>query len=63
MKSPPVTPRNYRYFDDWQILSSSQQATLIAHYLSTIWLDNNKNDAEYRHQLRQQQMAALKAKG
>jgi len=51
---------NYRYFSDWQELSPDQQATIIAWYLSTIWLENNKNDAEYRHQLRQQQLSSLK---
>lgn len=54
---------NYRYYGDWQELTPRQQSTLIGHYLSTIWVANNQNDAEYRHQLTETQKRSLRAKG
>lgn len=39
---------NYRYFDDWQTLSPTQQAFLIAHYIANTYVEQHKSDAEAR---------------
>lgn len=36
---------NYRYFHDWQELTSDEQAILVTHYLSGIMIENHKQDA------------------
>lgn len=41
---------NYRYFHDWQELNKDQQAFLIGHFISARWVENNKEDAQYRAQ-------------
>jgi hypothetical protein len=38
----------YRYFHDWQELESDQQAFLIAAYLSDVWVEANKEDAQIK---------------
>lgn len=46
----------YRYFHDWQELEADQQSFLIAHYLSNIWVDAHKADAEAQEIWRKSQL-------
>ena len=37
---------NYRYYHDWQELSGSQKAELVAFYYLNVLVENHKRDAE-----------------
>ena len=43
-----ATKYQYEYFGNWQDLLPEQQAFFIAHHIAENYVENHKNDAEYR---------------
>lgn len=45
---------NYRYYHDWQELTPTERAVLVAHYLQKQQVQSHQQDAEITHSERQQ---------